>query len=101
MCADRGCADHIDAELFTTTAKLGVQVEHDFQVIGDKTDWHDHDVADRRLCVLRLDEITNIGLKPRLLRRTTAALVRKLPIAAAERVRNKPARFVQLSFVTT
>ena len=82
MRAYGGNSDHADPEFLTGVFGFGVEIEENFHVIADEAEWNDGDVGDTFSGEL-FDAIAHIGLEPRLLRRTAAALEDKFPALRA------------------
>ena len=52
MSADRRGSHHVDAQLVAQLLGFGVEIEGDFQVIGNETDGHNDDVSNLLCCKL-------------------------------------------------
>jgi hypothetical protein len=70
---------HRDVKALAQLAGFGVDVVEHSQVVRYESDRQYNNVAKWTLAVKFLDAITDIGFKPRLLRRATAALVDEFP----------------------
>ena len=79
MIPDRGGSNHVQAKFVAQFLSLCVEVEEDFQVIGDKSDWRHDDIGRFAELVQLAQVVTHIGLKPRLRWRTAATLVHETP----------------------
>src|SRR5436853_7940282 len=100
MAADGAHADKIESKFATTVGGFGIEVEQDLHVIGDEADGNDGDVPSTARFELG-QIIAHVGLKPRLSRRATAALIDELPIAPTYALRDEPAGLGELELVVT
>ena len=81
MNADGRSPNHVEAAFFGDGAGFSIEVVEHFHVIGNKSDRH-YDRGDAGLQTPQY--IADVGLQPRLPRRTTAALIYQLPPADAD-----------------
>ena len=82
--ADGGGADHVDAELVAKLAGFRVEIVEHFQMVGDEADRRDDDVLQLGSVVLFAQEVADVRLEPRLLRRAAAALVDQVPVVSSD-----------------
>ena len=79
---------HSNPSFFTDLSGFLIQIEHDLHVITDESNRNDDDTVKFLFIIAGFDCVTDIRLKPRLLRWPTAALVNKIPLVDTTRVGN-------------
>src|SRR5215212_6139505 len=95
---DRSNANHVHAELVGTVLSLDVEVEEHFQMVRDEPDRnYDHVFPAERMQVVQL--VQNVGLEPRDLGWSTAALPGEPVTRNATEPCHEPADLTQLPFV--
>ena len=95
---DCGNANHVHAELLGTVLSLDVEVEEHFQMVRDEPDRSYDDVFHAgRMQVVQL--IQNVGLEPRDVRWSAAALPGEPVARGAGQLRHEPADLAQLPLV--
>ena len=83
--------DHVQAKLVAEAPCFGVEVEENFQVIGDEADGRDNDIRHISRFVQLLQRVANIRLQPWLRGRPAATLVNELPILIRKRFTDQAA----------
>src|SRR5580704_1846112 len=94
--ADGCSANHVQAPLFSDGSGLRIQVVKHLHMIGNESDRYDYDRSARFQFT---QNITDVGLEPRLAWRTTVTLIHQLPVSRSQTFRNQPAGFVELLLV--
>ena len=79
MRADRRAAKHVEPDFVADLFGFDVQIVQHFDVVRNETDRHDDSVLHAVCRPQFAQDDADVGLEPRLVGRTTAALIRELP----------------------
>ena len=97
---DRGHANHLHPEVGCSVLRLDVEIEEHFEMVGDEPD-RDHDDVFRAGGMQAIQLVENIGIEPRDVRWSAAALPCQPVARGAGEAGHEPADFAQLALVGT